>query len=149
MTDLSLHTAGRIVGRRKKRLGRGDSSGKGTYSGRGIKGQSARSGGKRRPGFEGGRMPLMRQMPKTGGFNSHRPKIIIVNIADLERLFVTGAVISLRELKDKQLVPSRATSVKILGNGKLTKALTVRADRFSATARQAIEGAGGKAQLIS
>jgi large subunit ribosomal protein L15 len=133
----------------KKRLGRGIGSGLGKTSGKGHKGQWARSGGGVRPGFEGGQMPLIRRIPKRG-FNNHFRKVYsIVNISMLEN-FENGATVDIKELNDKGLIKLVKDSVglKVLGNGTLTKSLTVKASAFSAQAKEAIEKAGGKAEQI-
>ena len=132
-----------------KRLGRGIGSGLGKTSGKGHKGQWARSGGGVRPGFEGGQMPLIRRIPKRG-FNNHFTKTYsIVNLSILEN-FENGAVIDMAILAEKGLIKvlKDCAGLKVLGNGMLTKALTVKAERFSASAKEAIEKAGGKAEQI-
>ena len=133
----------------KKRLGRGIGSGLGKTSGKGHKGQWARSGGGVRPGFEGGQMPLIRRIPKRG-FNNHFTKTYsIVNLSVLEN-FENGAVIDMAVLAEKGLIKvlKDCAGLKVLGNGSLTKAITVKAERFSASAKEAIEKAGGKAEQI-
>ena len=133
----------------KKRLGRGIGSGLGKTSGKGHKGQWARSGGGVRPGFEGGQMPLIRRIPKRG-FNNHFRKIYsIVNLSVLEG-FEVNSVVDMEVLNEKGLIKVVKGSVglKVLGNGTLTKALTVKASSFSAAAKEAIEKAGGKAEQI-
>ncbi len=133
----------------KKRLGRGIGSGLGKTSGKGHKGQWARSGGGVRPGFEGGQMPLIRRIPKRG-FNNHFRKVYsIVNLSVLES-FENGATVDIFALNEKGLIKLVKGSVglKVLGNGTLTKALTVQASSFSAQAKEAIEKAGGKAEQI-
>ncbi len=133
----------------KKRLGRGIGSGLGKTSGKGHKGQWARSGGGVRPGFEGGQMPLIRRIPKRG-FNNHFRKVYsIVNLSILEG-FEANSVVDMQVLNDKGLIKVLKGSVglKVLGNGTLTKALTVKATSFSASAKDAIEKAGGKAEQI-
>ena len=133
----------------KKRLGRGIGSGLGKTSGKGHKGQWARSGGGVRPGFEGGQMPLIRRIPKRG-FNNHFRKVYsIVNLSVLEG-FETNSVVDMEVLNQKGLIKVVKGSVglKVLGNGSLTKALTVKASSFSASAKEAIEKAGGKAEQI-
>ena len=133
----------------KKRLGRGIGSGLGKTSGKGHKGQWARSGGGVRPGFEGGQMPLIRRIPKRG-FNNHFKKIYsIVNLSVLENL-EANSVVDMEMLNEKGLIKVLKGSVglKVLGNGTLTKALTVKAASFSASAKEAIEKAGGKAEQI-
>ncbi len=133
----------------KKRLGRGIGSGLGKTSGKGHKGQWARSGGGVRPGFEGGQMPLIRRIPKRG-FNNHFRKVYsIVNLSVLESL-EANSVVDMELLNDKGLIKVVKDSVglKVLGNGTLTKALTVKASAFSASAKEAIEKAGGKVEQI-
>ena len=133
----------------KKRLGRGIGSGLGKTSGKGHKGQWARSGGGVRPGFEGGQMPLIRRIPKRG-FNNHFRKVYsIVNLSVLEG-FETNSVVDMEVLNQKGLIKVVKGSVglKVLGNGSLTKALTVKAAAFSTSAKEAIEKAGGKAEEI-
>ncbi len=133
----------------KKRLGRGIGSGLGKTSGKGHKGQWARSGGGVRPGFEGGQMPLIRRIPKRG-FNNHFRKVYsIVNLSVLEG-FEANSVVDMQVLNEKGLIKVLKGSVglKVLGNGTLTKALTVKAASFSASAKDAIEKAGGKAEQI-
>ena len=133
----------------RKRLGRGIGSGLGKTSGKGHKGQWARSGGGVRPGFEGGQMPLIRRVPKRG-FNNHFRKVYsIVNISVLEK-FEANSVVDMEVLNEKGLIKVLKDSVglKVLGNGPLTKALTVKANAFSEAAKEAIEKAGGKAEQI-
>lgn len=133
----------------KKRLGRGIGSGLGKTSGKGHKGQWARSGGGVRPGFEGGQMPLIRRIPKRG-FNNHFKKVYsIVNLSVLEGL-EANSVVDMEMLNEKGLIKVVKGSVglKVLGNGALTKALTVKAASFSASAKDAIEKAGGTAEQI-
>ena len=132
-----------------KRLGRGIGSGLGKTSGKGHKGQWARSGGGVRPGFEGGQMPLIRRIPKRG-FNNHFRKVYsIVNLSVLDK-FEANSVVDMEVLNEKGLIKVMKDSVglKVLGNGTLTKALTVKASSFSAKAKEAIEKAGGKAEQI-
>ena len=132
-----------------KRLGRGIGSGIGKTSGKGHKGQWARSGGGVRPGFEGGQMPLIRRVPKRG-FNNHFRKVYsVVNLSVLES-FEANSVVDIAALCEKGLIKIVKGSVgfKVLGNGTLTKALTVQANSFSASAKEAIEKAGGKAEQI-
>ena len=132
-----------------KRLGRGTGSGLGKTSGKGHKGQWARSGGGVRPGFEGGQMPLIRRIPKRG-FNNHFTKVYsIVNLSVLES-FENGAVVDIKVLNDNGLIKlvKDCVGLKVLGNGTLTKSLTVKASAFSASAKEAIEKAGGKAEQV-
>ena len=142
---------------RRKRVGRGLASGKGRYSGRGIKGQKSRAGShSMRPGFEGGQMPLYMRLGKQRGSTSkdampvgpHRTHTIPVNLADLERVFDDGAEVTLEALLDKRLIRNTRTDVKILGNGELKKKLPVTAHRFSKTAAEKIEAAGGTATAL-
>ena len=132
-----------------KRLGRGIGSGLGKTSGKGHKGQWARSGGGVRPGFEGGQMPLIRRIPKRG-FNNHFKKVYsIVNLSVLENM-EANSVIDMAVLAEKGLIKvmKDCIGLKVLGNGTLTKALTVKASAFSASAKEAIEKAGGKVEQI-
>jgi len=127
---------------RKKCLGRGDGS-NGTYSGRGMKGQNARSGGKRRPGFEGGQTPFIQKMPKLRGFKSLDERVFrIINVKDLD-VFEDGATVDNKSLSEKKLLRSGTKLVKILGNGELKKKLTVIVDAFSKSAEEKITKAGG------
>ena len=132
------------------RKGRGAGSGNGKTAGRGHKGQNARSGGGVRPGFEGGQMPLYRRMPKRG-FNNKRFALdyIEVNVADLEK-FENGAEVSAQILADAGIIslPKVNDGIKILGNGELTKKLTVKAAKFTASAKEKIEKAGGTAEEV-
>lgn len=130
--------------RRVKRLGCGESSGLGKTSGRGHKGQKSRSGGGVRPGFEGGQMPLHRRLPKRG-FNNTRfqDKVAVVNVASLNERFEDGDTVSMETLKTARLVKGTYDGVKVLGNGDLTKKLTVSGCKVSASAKEKIEKAGG------
>lgn len=130
------------------RKGRGHGSGNGKTGGRGHKGQKARSGGKVRIGFEGGQMPLARRLPKVGFNNIFATQYAIVNVADLEAAFNAGDVVDTEALKAKGLVKKTLDGVKVLGNGELTKALTVKAAAYSASAKEKIEKAGGKAEVM-
>jgi large subunit ribosomal protein L15 len=141
----------------RKRVGRGLGSGKGRYSGRGIKGQKARSGSHNmRPGFEGGQMPIYMRLGKQRGPYSkdampvgpHRTATIPVNLRDLERVFDDGSEVTLEALIEKGLIKNTRTDVKILGQGELKKKLTVTAHAFSASARGKIEKAGGTANAL-
>ncbi|HOO60533.1 MAG TPA: 50S ribosomal protein L15 [Candidatus Mcinerneyibacteriales bacterium] len=133
--------------RNSRRVGRGNGSGWGCTAGRGNNGQKARAGYSRRFGFEGGQMPLYRRVPKRGFKNPFRVEYDIVNVGDLSR--VEAEVITVEEMKKNGLVRINAGLVKILGEGDLEKPVTVEAHRFSQTAREKIEKAGGKAQVIS
>ena len=130
------------------RKGRGAGSGNGKTAGRGHKGQWARSGGGVRPGFEGGQMPLQRRLPKRGFNTIFRKEIVALNIKDLEKKFDNGAVVDTEALRAAGLVKNSFDGVKILGNGELTKKLTVKANAFSESAKQKIEAAGGIAEVI-
>lgn len=133
--------------KRRRRLGRGLGSGRGKTAGRGQKGQKARSG-VRIDGFEGGQMPLFRRLPRRGFNNIFRVEYAVLNLQQLE-LFRAGATVGPDEFYAKGFIGKNETgTVKVLGKGKLTKALTVKAHRFSASAKDAIEKAGGKAELI-
>ncbi|MFB5083278.1 50S ribosomal protein L15 [Symbiobacterium thermophilum] len=132
----------------RKRVGRGIGSGLGKTSGRGHKGQKARSGGGVRPGFEGGQMPLTRRLPKRGFSNApFKVRYEVVNVADLER-FEAGTVVTPELLDETRVCKNATKGVKVLGTGELTKALTVRAHAVSESARQKVEAAGGKVEVI-
>jgi len=151
--EQGLHNLQRPAGnkRRKKRLGRGNSSGKGTYSARGLKGQKARSGGrrglKRRAAFQ----QLLIRTPKLKGFNRQSPPVYTVNLSDLERIFKDGDVVTASSLNAKGLVrhPVRGSTVKVLGNGIINKKLTVRVQACSEKARKAIVDAGGTCEITT
>ncbi|MCI5951267.1 MAG: 50S ribosomal protein L15 [Anaerostipes sp.] len=129
------------------RRGRGHGSGNGKTAGKGHKGQKARSGGGTRPGFEGGQMPLYRRIPKRGFTCRNSKTIVGINVSALER-FEDGAVVSVETLVETGVVSNPKDGVKILGNGELTKKLTVQANAFSASAKEKIEALGGKAEVI-
>ena len=130
-----------------KRVGRGHGSGNGKTAGKGHKGQNARSGGGVRPGFEGGQMPMTRRIPKRGFNNIFATKYSTVNVSDLEK-FVDGTVVDTELLVASGLIKKVNDGVKILGNGELSKNLTVKAAAFSASAKEKIEKAGGKAEVM-
>ncbi len=130
-----------------KRVGRGPASGQGKTAGKGHKGQKARSGAPR-PGFEGGQMPLQRRVPKRGFVNIFGKEMAIVNLAALEKKFEDGSVVDVSALVNAGLVKKTLDGVKILGNGDISKKLTVQANAFSATAKEKIEDAGGKAEVV-
>ena len=131
-----------------KRLGRGTGSGLGKTSGKGHKGQNARSGGGVRPGFEGGQLPLFRRLPKRGFSNAmFKTEYATINVSDLEK-FEDGAVVTPELLKEMGILKKQLAGVKVLGNGELTKKLTVKAHKFSASAVEKIEAIGGKAEVI-
>ncbi len=128
---------------RRKRLGAGESSGHGKTAGKGHKGQKARSGGSIRPGFEGGQMPLIRRLPKRGFSNAQfTTRFAIVNVSQLND-FEDGATVDEAILREKKLVRGRIDGVKILGKGELSRKLTIKADKVSASAKEKIERAGG------
>jgi large subunit ribosomal protein L15 len=132
----------------RKRVGRGPGSGLGKTSGRGEKGQKSRSGFARKPGFEGGQMPLFRRLPRRGFNNIFRVEYAVVNLQQLE-LFKASSTIGPEDFVAKGFIGKNETdAVKVLGKGKLSKALTVKAHRFSASAKDAIEKAGGKVELL-
>lgn len=132
----------------RKRLGRGVGSGLGKTSGKGHKGQNARSGGGVRPGFEGGQLPLFRRLPKRG-FSNARFKVeyATINLSDLNR-FEDGAVVTPELLKEMGLVKNQLDGIKVLGNGTLEKKLTVKAHKFSSSAQEKIESLGGKIEVM-
>ena len=146
---MNLHELSPAEGaaKKSKRVGRGHGSGWGKTAGKGHKGQKARSGGSIRPGFEGGQMPLQRRIPKRGFNNIFAKNIIAVNVAALE-VFEDGAEVTAEALTEKGIVKKACDGIKILGNGPLTKKLTVKVNAFSESAKQKIEAAGGKAEVI-
>ncbi len=129
------------------RRGRGHGSGNGKTAGKGHKGQKARSGGGTRPGFEGGQMPLYRRIPKRGFTNINTKNIVGINVSALER-FDDGAEVTVETLVESGVVSNPRDGVKILGNGELTKKLTVKVNAFSASAKEKIEAAGGSCEVI-
>ena len=132
----------------RKRVGRGVGSGTGKTSGKGEKGQNARSGGGVRPGFEGGQLPLFRRLPKRGFSNAKfKTRYAVINLSDLNR-FEDGAVVSPKLLKEMGILKNQLDGVKVLGNGKLEKKLVVKAHKFSSVAQEQIEKLGGKAEVI-
>ncbi len=134
---------------RRKRVGRGYSSGYGGHeSGRGTKGQNSRSGGGVRLGYEGGQTPIWMRFPKRGFYNHTRVEYACVNLDTLERVFPENSEVTLQKLRDLRVVKGRIQRLKILGRGELSKPLTVRAHRFTHAAKQKIEQAGGKAEVI-
>lgn len=147
---MKLHELSPAPGSVKKafRKGRGSGSGNGKTAGKGHKGQNARSGGGVRPGFEGGQMPLQRRIPKRGFVNIFATKYVTVNVSDLEAKFENEAVIDAEALKACGLIKKVCDGVKVLGNGEVTKNFTVKAAAFSASAKEKIEKAGGKAEVI-
>ncbi len=135
--------------KQKRRLGRGPGSGRGKTSGRGQKGQKAYAGHRLYVGFEGGQMPLHRRLPKRGFHNPFRKEYQIINLDQLEEKFEDGAVITPHVLFEKRLIHSLREPVKILARGDLKKALTVRAHAFSKKAKEKIESAGGKVEVMN
>ena len=148
---MKLHELQPAAGSTKdvKRIGRGHGSGQGKTAGKGHKGQKARSGGSIRPGFEGGQMPLQRRIPKRGFNNSVFAKeYAVVNVSELEKRFNSGEEVNAETLIEKGAINEVLDGVKILGNGELTKSLTVKAVKFTASAQEKIEKAGGKAEVV-
>ena len=146
---MKLHELSGAIGATKevKRVGRCHGSGNGKTAGKGHKGQNARSGGGVRPGFEGGQMPLQRRIPKRGFNNIFATEYAIVNVSDLA-VFEAGAVVDAQALIEKGLLKKVCDGVKVLGNGELNVALTVKAAAFSKSAKEKIEQAGGKTEVI-
>jgi large subunit ribosomal protein L15 len=147
--NLSNLAPARGAVKKRKRLGRGPGSGHGKTSGRGHKGRGARAGGNTPPGYEGGQMPLQRRLPKHGFHNPFRTQYSIVNLGQLEDKFDTGAVVDGAALRARGLVRTLKHPIKILADGTLTKALTVKAQKFSAAALQRLQAAGGSGEVIS
>lgn len=146
---MKLHELRAVPGATKvaKRKGRGHATGNGTTAGRGMNGQKSRSGGGVRPGFEGGQMPLYRRIPKRGFTNIWAKEYAICNVEDLNK-FEAGTVVTAEMLQDAGLVNKLYDGVKVLGNGTLNVALTVQAAKFTKSAIEKIEAAGGKAEVI-
>ena len=146
---MKLHELQPVEGSRKERnrVGRGIGSGNGKTSGRGQKGQKARSGGGVRPGFEGGQNPLFRRIPKRGFNNVNRKEFAVVNLDDLNK-FEDGTVVSPALLLETKVIKKERSGVKVLANGKLEKKLTVQAHKFSSSAKEAIEAAGGVCEVL-
>ena len=146
---MKLHDLAPAEGSSKevKRIGRGHGSGQGKTAGKGHKGQNARSGGGVRPGFEGGQTRLARRIPKRGFNNIFAAKYTAINISDLEK-FVDGTVVDTELLVAAGVVKNGGNGIKVLGNGELTKKLTVKAAAYSASAKEKIEKAGGEAEVI-
>jgi len=146
---MKLHDLTAVPGSTKepKRIGRGHGSGQGKTAGKGHKGQKARAGRGMRPGFEGGQMPMQRRIPKRGFNNIFAKTIVAVNVGTLNQ-FEDGAVVDTQALIDAGIVKTCCDGVKVLGNGKLEKKLTVKVNAFSESAKRKIESAGGKAEVI-
>ena len=130
------------------RKGRGPGSGNGKTAGKGHKGQNARSGGGVRPGFEGGQNPLYRRLPKRGFTNIFTKEYAIINVSSLDTLFENDAVVDIDALLEKGVIRKELCGLKVLGNGELKKKLTVKASIFSTAAKEKIEAAGGKAEVV-
>lgn len=145
---MKLHELSPAVGSTKesKRIGRGHGSGNGKTAGKGHKGQKARAGHGMQPGFEGGQMPLQRRVPKRGFNNIFAEQWTAINVSALE-VFEDGAVVNVDALVEKGIIKKADLPVKVLGNGKLTKKLTVNLDAFSASAAEKINSVGGKAEV--
>ena len=145
---MKLHELSPAEGSKKavKRIGRGAGSGQGKTAGKGHKGQKARSGAPR-PGFEGGQMPLYRRLPKRGFTNRNTKDIVSINITELNR-FEDGTVVTIETLVENGVIKNPKDGVKILGNGELTKKLTVKANAFSASAAEKIQALGGTTEVI-
>ncbi len=148
--NMKLHELSPAEGSKKdvKRIGRGHGSGQGKTAGKGHKGQWARSGGGVKPGFEGGQTKLAMRIPKRGFNNIFAAEFATVNVSDLEARFEDGAVIDDAALIESGLLKKTLDGVKVLGNGEITKKFTVKAAKFSASAKEKIEGAGGKAEVV-
>ena len=146
---MKLHELSPVEGSKKaaKRIGRGHGSGQGKTAGKGHKGQKARAGRGMRIGFEGGQMPLQRRLPKRGFNNIFAKNIVSVNVGTLNK-FEDGAVVDTKALVEAGIVKNSFDGVKVLGNGNITKKLTVQVSAFSESAKAKIEAAGGKAEVI-
>lgn len=148
---IGLDTLSPTPGARKgrKRVGRGDGSKKGSFSGRGCKGQKSRSGHRMKPGFEGGQLPIIKRLPSQRGFtNIFKTEYALVNVSDLAG-FAAGAVVTVEELVKAGVIHATQKPLKVLGNGDIMQAITVKASKFSASAKSKIEAAGGKAEEVS
>jgi len=147
---MKLHELSPAEGSKKavKRIGRGAGSGQGKTAGKGHKGAKARSGYSRQAGFEGGQMPLQRRLPKRGFNNIFRTEYAVVNLSSLEERFENGAVVDAESLKACGLIKKELDGVKVLGNGEITNALTVKVAAISESAKAKIEAAGGKAEVL-
>ncbi|NCC86520.1 MAG: 50S ribosomal protein L15 [Clostridia bacterium] len=147
---MKLHELSPVAGSTKevKRIGRGIGSGQGKTAGKGHKGQKARAGRGMRVGFEGGQMPLQRRIPKRGFNNIFAKEIVSVNVSSLEKAFNDGDIVDAAALKNAGIIKKELDGVKILGNGEISKKLTVKVNAYSESAKQKIETAGGKAEVI-
>ena len=146
---MKLHELSPVAGstKERKRIGRGAGSGQGKTAGKGHKGQKARSGGNVRPGFEGGQMPLARRVPKRGFNNIFAKNIVTISVRDLNK-FEDGVVVDTKALLDAGIISKAQDGVKVLSNGEITKKLIVQLAAFSASAKEKIENAGGKAEVV-
>ena len=147
---MKLHELSPVPGstKERKRIGRGPASGQGKTAGKGHKGQKARAGRGMQIGFEGGQMPLQRRIPKRGFNNIFRKEFATVNIASLDKAFNDGDVVDAAALIEKGIVKNELNGIKILANGEIAKKLTVKASIFSGAAKEKIEAAGGKAEVV-
>ena len=147
---MKLHELSPVPGSNKKafRVGRGAGSGNGKTAGKGHKGQNARSGGGVRPGFEGGQIPLSRKLPKRGFNNVFAKEYVIVNVETINNVFEDGAVVNAATLLEKGVIKKTLDGVKVLGRGEITKKVTVQATKISASAKEKIEAAGGKCEVV-
>jgi len=147
---MKLHELSPAPGSAKEnyRKGRGPGSGNGKTAGKGHKGQNARSGGGVRPGFEGGQNPLYRRLPKRGFYNRFAKEYAIVNVALLDKRFNDGDVVDVNALVEAGIIKNVMSGIKILGNGEISKKLTVKASIFSGAAKEKIEAAGGKVEVV-
>jgi len=147
--DLSRLSPAPGATKKRKRVGRGPGSGHGKTAGRGHKGRGSRSGGNTPPGYEGGQMPLQRRLPKRGFHNPFRQTFSIVNLGQLEKSFEAGAVVDPSALREKGLVRKDKRRIKVLADGQVTKAFTVKAHKFSDAAKQRLEAVGGTAEVMA
>ncbi len=147
---MKLHELSPVAGstKERKRIGRGPASGQGKTAGKGHKGQKARAGRGIRPGFEGGQMPLQRRIPKRGFNNIFRTEYATVNVSSLDKVFNDGDTVTIEALVASGLVKKTLDGVKVLGNGEISKKLTVQVNAYSETAKSKIEAAGGKAEVV-
>lgn len=147
---MKLHELSPVPGstKERKRIGRGPASGQGKTAGKGHKGQKARAGRGMQIGFEGGQMPLQRRIPKRGFNNIFRKEFAIVNLASLDKAFNDGDTVTIEALVASGLVKKTLDGVKVLGNGEITKKLTVQVNAYSETAKSKIEAAGGNAEVV-
>ena len=147
---MKLHDLSPAAGssKERKRIGRGPASGQGKTAGKGHKGQKARAGRGMRAGFEGGQMPLQRRVPKRGFNNIFAKNVVAINLSTLNRKFENGATVDVEALVNAGVIKNGFDAVKVLGNGKIDKKLTVKVSAFSESAKAAIEAAGGKTEVV-